>query len=101
MTQMKSAVNAVKEGLKGGLKGLNGLKGGLKSGLKGGLLNGGGIRARRADTFALEVASLRRERRLLGKSLKAWMRRARRMLLKRRTQEALEEKAHREQDTAS
>jgi len=93
MTQMKSAVNAVKEGLKGGLNGLNGLKGGL--------LNGGGIRARRADTFALEVASLRRERRLLGKSLKAWMRRARRMLLKRRTQEALEEKAHREQDTAS
>lgn len=74
---------------------------GLKSGLKGGLLNGrGGIRARRADGFVLEIASLRRERRLLGKSLKAWMRRARRMLMKRRTDEALEEKARREQNTS-
>jgi len=93
MTQMKSAINAVKERLKGGLNGLNGLKGGL--------LNGSGaIRARRADTFALEIASLRRERRLLGKSLKAWMHRARRMLLKKRTQEALEEKTPREQDAS-
>lgn len=86
---MKGAIrNSLKSGLKGGL-------------LNGGLLNGsGGLRARRADTFVLEVASLRRERRLLGKSLKAWMRRARRMLLKRRTQEALEEKARREQNAS-
>lgn len=77
---------------------INGLKGGLKNGL----LNGkGGLRARRADTFVLELASLRRERRLLGKSLKAWMHRARKMLLKRRTQEALEEKARSEQDASS
>lgn len=76
------------------------IKNSLKNGLKGGLLNGSGLRSRRADTFVLEVASLRRERRLLGKSLKAWMHRARRMLLKRRTQEALEEKARREQNTS-
>lgn len=86
---MKGAIrNSLKNGLKGGL-------------LNGGLLNGsGGLRARRADAFVLEVASLRRERRLLGKSLKAWMHRARRMLLKRRTQEALEEKARREQNAS-
>jgi len=81
---------------------INELKSGLKSGLKNGLLNGkGGIRTRRPDTFPLELASLRRERRLLGKSLKSWMRRARRMLLKERTREALEEKARREQDVSS
>ncbi len=55
----------------------------------------------RPDAFVLELASLRHERRLLKKTIKSWTRRARNMLLRKRTRQALEEKARREHNAAS